>query len=137
MLSPPLSTQAEPKHGMLAGLDTLNAVRLGCAQIAAALEAIALLPAGYRDNPHAQAEILQAYVRDARLGDVAVTAATLHARLTALAKWTAAHDPERQSDPEAVMEAAAQAPLVETGHGIGFEAAAFQEMVLFIEALPW
>jgi acylphosphatase len=77
------------------------------------------------------------YVRDAELGTVELVAATPHARVTALAKWTATNDPDRQSDPEAVMEATARFPLAETDRGIGFEAAAFQEFVLFIEDLPF
>ncbi|MET0245682.1 MAG: hypothetical protein ABW182_02945, partial [Sphingomonas sp.] len=61
----------------------------------------------------------------------------LHARVAALTKWTEAHDPLRQSDAEAVVEAAARQPLVETAAGVGFEAPALQELILFIEELPW
>ncbi|MDP5280085.1 hypothetical protein Q9Q95_14230 [Sphingomonas sp. DG1-23] len=117
--------------------DRLNAIILAGPQLAAALEVLAMLPAGRRADPYAQAEVLQAYARDARFADDVVAGAALHARVTALAKWTAAHDPLRQSGPEAVLEAAARHPLVETEAGIGFEGAAFQEMVLFVEELPW
>ncbi|WHU04396.1 hypothetical protein [Sphingomonas sp. NIBR02145] len=81
--------------------------------------------------------MLQPYARDAGFADDALAGAALHARVTALAKWTAAHDPLRQSDAEAIVEAAARHPLVEGEAGIGFEAPAFQEMILFIEELPW
>lgn len=81
--------------------------------------------------------VLQAYALDARFADEAIAGAALHARVTALAKWTAVHDPLRQSDPRAVFEATARHPLVETDGGIGFEGSSFQEMVLFIEELPW
>jgi len=117
--------------------DRLNAIILTGPQLAAALEVLAMLPAGRRADPYAQAEVLQAYARDASFADDVVAGAALHARVTALAKWTAAHDPLRQSDAEAVLEAAARHPLVETEAGIGFEGAAFQEMVLFVEELPW
>jgi hypothetical protein len=115
----------------------LNSVALTGAQIAAALEVLALLPVAQRENSHAQAMVLRAYALDAGFMDQAVAGSALHARVTALAKWTAAHDPLRQSDPQAVIEAAARHPLVEAGGGIGFEGAAFQEMILFIEELPW
>ncbi len=117
--------------------DRLNAVPLSGAQLAAALEVLAMLPPAHRDDPRSQAALLQAYARDAGFTNEAVAGAALHARVTALAKWTAMHDPLRQSDAEAVVEAAARHPLVETETGIGFEAPAFQEMVLFIEELPW
>lgn len=117
--------------------DRLNAVPLSGLQVAAALEVLALLPAAHRDDPRPQAAVLQAYARDAGFAEDALAGAALHARVTALAKWTAVHDPLRQSDAAAVIEAAARHPLVETDTGIGFEAPAFQEMILFIEELPW
>jgi hypothetical protein len=117
--------------------ERLNTVPLVGGQIAAALEVLALLPAAHRQDPRSQAAVLQAYARDAGFADDALAGAVLHARVTALAKWTAAHDPLRQSDPEAIVEAAARHPLVESEAGIGFEAPAFQEMILFIEELPW
>ena len=118
-------------------IDRLNAVPLSGAQIAAALQVLALLPTAHRDDPRSQAAVLQAYARDAGLTDDASAGAALHARVASLTKWTAANDPLRQSNAEAVMEAAARHPLVETEAGIGFEAPAFQEMILFIAELPW
>ncbi|WP_404333855.1 hypothetical protein AB2M62_11490 [Sphingomonas sp. MMS12-HWE2-04] len=96
-----------------------------------------LLPAEHREDPRAQAQVLQAYAKDAGFADEVMAGAALHARITGLAKWTVSHDPHRQSNPEAVMEAAVRNPLIETDNGIGFEGAAFQEMILFIEDLPW
>jgi hypothetical protein len=81
--------------------------------------------------------VLQAYARDVGLRDETIAAVALHAHVTALAKWTAAHDPQRQSDPEAVLEAAARHLLNEAGSGVAFEPAEFQELILFIEELPW
>ena len=130
--SSPVSAVAAPG----CAVDRLNAVALGGAQIAAALEVLSLLPAAHREDPRSQAAVLQAYARDAGFTD-SLAGAALHARVTALAKWTSAYDPLRQSDAAAVTEAAARHPLVETEAGIGFEAPAFQEMILFIEELPW
>jgi len=118
-------------------LAVLNAVAVAPAQLTAALEALSLLPAGAQRDPRAQAFALQAYVVEAGLGDDPAVAAALHARVTALAKWTAAHDPARQSDPDAMIAAAAQFPMCALDAGIGFEPAGFQEMILFIEELPW
>lgn len=69
--------------------------------------------------------------------DDAVVAAALHARVTAFAKWTAAHDRDRQSNAEAVIEATARFPLGDCDSGVAFDPAGFQEMILFIEELPW
>ncbi|MBC9030792.1 hypothetical protein IAG41_00150 [Sphingomonas sp. JC676] len=133
--------QASPKPARRTSTSTaieaLNAPLFTGAQIAAALEVLAMLPEAHRDNPHAQAAVLQAYARDAGLRDETISAVALHARVTALAKWTAAHDPQRQSDPEAVLEAAARHSLSESGSGVAFEPTGFQELILFIEELPW
>lgn len=118
-------------------LALLNAVAFAPAQIATALEVLATLPVTAQRDPMAQSLALQAHARDAGLGDVAVVSAALHARVTALAKWTAAHDPGRQSDPGAVIASTAHFPLGNLSNGIGFEPAGFQEMILFIEELPW
>ena len=118
-------------------VDRLNSVSISAANLEAALEALAHLPIHAQRDPVAQALTLQAYGREAGLEDHVLAAAALHARVTALAKWTASHNPDRQSDVSSVMEAAARFPLCELGDGIGFEAAGFQETILFIEELPW
>lgn len=115
----------------------LNAVAFAAAHIQGGLEALAMLPPRAQEDPRAQALQLQAYVREASLPDEVMVSAALHARITALAKWTAAHDPARQSDAEAVIAATARYPLSEMANGIGFEPSGFQEMILFIEELPW
>lgn len=43
----------------------------------------------------------------------------------------------RQSDAESVIEAASRFPLSESDDGVIFEPGGFQEMILFIEELPW
>jgi hypothetical protein len=118
-------------------LASLNAVTLSSAEIATALQVAALLPQAAQREPISQAEALQTHVAEAGRGGAPAASAALHARLTALAKWTGTHDPGRQSDPEAVIAAAAQFPLSDLDTGVGFEPAGFQEMILFIEELPW
>lgn len=118
-------------------LAILNAISFAPSQIAAALEVLAMLPVAAKQSPVAQSVALQAYARDAHLGEGAPVSAALHARVASLAKWTAAHDPGRQSDPEAVIAATAHFPLGHLSNGIGLEPAGFQEMILFIEELPW
>lgn len=114
----------------------LNGVAISAFQLQSALEVLARLPAHLRGIPHVQALALQAFADDEGFTDDCASAA-LHARVTALAKWTAAHDPDRQSNAEAVIEAAARFPMTDEPTGIAFDPAGFQEMVLFIEELPW
>lgn len=134
MLIEPIPCQARVRAE---AVDRLNAVNLSAAHLQAALEVLAMLPPHALRDPRAQALILQAYARDAALPDDTMVAAALHARVTALAVWTAAHDPNRQSNAEAVIEAAARFPLADSDAGTGFDPGGFQEMVLFIEELPW
>lgn len=120
----------------MSATDRLNAVPISGPQLEAALEILAALPAHLRAGPAAQALALQAYAREAGFEEDAASAA-LHARVAALAKWTAAHDPDRQSDARSVLEAVARFPLGETEAGIGFEPGGFQALILFIDELPW
>ena len=119
-------------------LEILNANPIGVDQLEAALSVVAQLPATSDRDPMAQVTALQAYVRNAQLGDDALLyAAALDARVTALAAWIAEHDPQRQWNAQAVIEAAARFPMSDLREGIRFDAPAFQEMILFIEELPW
>lgn len=130
----------QPEDGAPApedALERLNRVVFTPAQIEGALEMQFLLPAQRQRDPRLQALALQAYASDSGLEDDFATAAALHARIAALAKWTASHDPHRQSDAQSVVCAAAQFPLSELADGVGFEPTGFQEMILFIEELPW
>jgi hypothetical protein len=120
----------------MSAIDNLNAVHISGPQLEAALQVLATLPAHLQALPEAQARALHAYASEAGF-EADHAAAALHARVTALAKWTAAHDPERQSDARAVLEAAGRFPLGVTESGIGFEPGGFQELVLFIDSLPW
>jgi len=131
---PPLSGTAASASDPTA---RLNAVHLTGERISAALEALAMLPGVHRDDPRSQALVLQACARDAGFEDDVIAGAAMHARVTALAKWIAVHDPARQSGPDAIAEATARHPLVESEHGIAFEPSGFQELILFIDELPW
>ncbi|AUW57438.1 hypothetical protein C1T17_04295 [Sphingobium sp. SCG-1] len=104
----------------MSSADRINAVPISGPLLEAALKILAALPAHLYARPVAQALALQAYAREAGFEDEAASAA-LHARVTALAKWTGAHDPGRQSDPGSVVEAAARFSLAETEAGIGFK----------------
>lgn len=129
----PVSRQPDSQ---MSAIDKLNAVPVSGAQIEAVLAVLAALPAHLRARPEAQAMALQAYADEAGF-EAGYASAALHARVTALASWTAAHDPDRQSDARSVLEAAARFPLSDTEMGIGFESGAFQELVLFIDELPF
>jgi hypothetical protein len=118
-------------------LTALNAVAIDARQIEAALQRRVLLPAEQRGDPAAQAASFLAYARDASLADPTNVALALHARVAALDHWAATHDPAAQLDQAALHEAAARMPLSDGGDGAAFEAAGFQELLLFIEELPW
>jgi hypothetical protein len=133
---PSMQPAAMLRRTDLSAADLLNGVTLSGPQIEAALEILAALSEHLRVRPAAQALALQAYAREAGFQEEHAPAA-LHARVTALAKWTATRDPERQSDVRSVMEATARFPLAETDAGIGFEPGGFQELILFIDDLPW
>ena len=109
--------------------DELNAVSVSPAQIETAL------PFHLRSSPTAKALALQAYARAGYEQDA--TSLALRARVMALTKWIAAHETERQFAEHSVLEAAARFPLSETETGSGFEPVGFQELILFIEDLPW
>lgn len=132
----PFQPQIADATPMASAMERLNGVKVSAAQLQTALERLSSLPAHLRNKPPAQALALQALAAEEAFAEDYASAA-LHARIVALAKWTALHDPERQSDAEAVIEAAALFPLSESEDGVCFEPAGFQEMILFIEELPW
>lgn len=132
----PMQPAAMPREFEMSAAECLNAVPVSGPQLEAALEILAALPARLRARPATQALALQAYARKAGFEEEPAAAA-LHARVTALAKWTAAHDPERQYDVRSVLEAAARFPLGETELCIEFDRGGFLELILFIDDLPW
>jgi hypothetical protein len=115
---------------------SLNAVAISAAHLEAAMKVLAATPASRRDPP-IQTRAVRQFARDAGFAEEKGAGAALHARITALSNWIEAHDPHGQSDTQAVLEAAARFPLSELPGGFGFDPAGFQEMVLFIEELPW
>ncbi|TKD51424.1 hypothetical protein [Sphingomonas baiyangensis] len=78
---------------LIAGpMERLNAVTVSAAQLQGALERLALLRGDLRDKPVAQALALQAFAAEEASAENDAAAA-LHARIVALVRWTAAHDP--------------------------------------------
>ncbi|MBT2189405.1 hypothetical protein [Sphingobium nicotianae] len=118
-------------------LDSLNLAKFSAPQIDTALRLVEQLSAPERGDPVSCRSALQAYARGAGFDDAILAAEALRVRVAALAKWRAGHDPLRQSNAQSVVEAAAVSRLSELADGIGFEPAAFQEFILFIEEIPW
>lgn len=121
--------------------DRLNTVGITAAQFGAAWEASAIASAAggngmaaARARSDAAAETLDVNPANSSEG---LRAAALQARVTALADWIETHDPAHQSESAALREAAARHLLSASDSGIGFEASGFQELVLFLEELPW
>jgi hypothetical protein len=122
--------------GRMKELDaTLSEVRFTAAQVKAA---IALLrPVQDEAGVVEHAMILADFVRDERIEPCDAAAIALHARIVAMDRWCARHDPHGQTDVDAFFEAAARAPLAWTEDGRGFEPMAFGELVEFIAELPF
>ena len=118
-------------------LECLNAVALTGAQFEAAMRAVAALPEQSRHSPAAQALALQAFADHEGIAGSVFASAALHARMAALDAWTRDHDPRREANAEAVMEAAAHQSLSQTENGIGFDPVSFGELILFVEELPF
>jgi hypothetical protein len=126
-----------PVDEITAALDTLNVTKFSAPQLESALRLVGQLPIPAQGDPIARGEALEAYVRGAGFDDVVLASETLAARVTALTRWRADHDPLQQSNAQSVLEAAAVSRLSRVEDGIGFEPAAFQELILFIEEIPW
>jgi hypothetical protein len=133
-----LASQTAP-HRIIHGdyMARLNQVVLTAAQIEAAGEALALLPSHHRDQVGLEPAALEGYAKDAVPGDPGNAAAALFARLTALAHWQAAHDAHHDVEARILFEATARMPLTDCDGRMGFDPAGFQELMLFIEELPW
>lgn len=103
----------------------------------ARLNAVSISPAQLAMPVARQPCATQPETATAGLADFSLAEAALQARRNALAEWRGAFDLSGKWDEEAVIAAAAHFPLSENADGIGFEAAGFQKMILFIEDLPW
>jgi hypothetical protein len=80
---------------------------------------------------------LEVAIQDSDKRPAVPEADALRARVTALAAWRSAHDPRRASNDPAMLDAAAMFPLGLLDGGLGFEPAGFQDMIMFIEEMPW
>jgi hypothetical protein len=128
---------AKPGNAENHALASLNTVAIRPVDIEAAMQLLDTIAATDRNNPQIHAAVLRRFMRDTGFADEAIASAALHAIIIAISNWIEAHDPRRDSDAKAVFEAAARFPLSDLPGGIGFDAAGFQEMVLFLEELPW
>jgi hypothetical protein len=116
-------------------LDALNAVKLGGDVLNAAVRSLQLLPVGRKNDPSAQAQVLEAFAQDHGLPDAAGPLA-LQARIAALQAWNFAHPPEDAAHAAAVLEAAARIRLIRTPTGLEFDPDAFDDFVAFVAAFP-
>ena len=132
----PANAQARTRPRAARSPESLNMVAISASHLDAAMKVLAAMPASHRD-PSIERRALQQVARDAGFAEAERAGAALDARITALSNWIEAHDPHRQSDAQAVLEAAARFPLGAFPGGLGFDPAGFQEMVLFLEELPW
>jgi len=132
----PADAEARAKPQAAHTPDALNTVAISAAHLEAVMKVFAAMPESRRDSPN-RSRALRQFARDAGFADEERVSAALHARITALSNWIERHDPHGQSDTQTVYEAAARFPLSALPGGFGFEPAGFQEMVLFIEDLPW
>jgi hypothetical protein len=61
----------------------------------------------------------------------------LRVRVAALIAWRSVYDPQRAIDDGALLDAAARFPLRLEEDGFRFEPHGFQEMIEFIDEMPW
>jgi hypothetical protein len=126
--------QAFPTRDLLAAL---NAHCFTAAQMRAAVDAIKHVqirgPADIREH----ARLLCAFAARQGLGESDQMIESLHGRIVAMDRWCGLHDPHGQSDVDAFFEAAGRQPLVATDAGLGFDAAAFRELIDFIVEMPF
>lgn len=120
----------------VAALKALNAVSFTGEHVQSALVVLRCLPREDQFDPAAQAEAIADYA--AATGIVSpIAAPALHARIIALNKWTAEHDPRHDSDAVTVTDAAATCPLIDGGKGISFDPDRFAETMALVADMLW
>lgn len=118
-------------------LATLNGVKLTEAQFLGGMRAIEALPQDQRWDVIERAFALQDYAERAGLSPVEAVSAAIAARVTALYKWQAVHDPNLVNDPDHLLAAAAIADLMSDDGGVCFDADRYRELVEFIAQMPF
>jgi hypothetical protein len=116
---------------------TLSAVRFTAAQMRTAVAALQHRPMQSEADVVEHATILADFVQDQRIEPLDVAGIALHARIVAMNRWCAGHDPYGQSNVDAFFVASARAPLVQTEAGRGFEPVAFAELIETIAEMPF
>lgn len=115
---------------------TLSAVRFTAAQMKAAVAGLRHVPMFREADAVEHAAILADFVHEQRIEPADTAGVALHARIVAMDRWCRRHDPHGQADVNAFFEASAQAPLVETEDGRGFEPGAFAKLIERIAQVP-
>ena len=118
-------------------VESLNSVHITGPQMHAALATIAHLPVRSDADIAEHGRLLAAFASDYGFQPATYARMALHARAIAMDRWCNLHDPFGQTDVEAFYEAGARAKLVRTEEGLGFEPAAFAELIRFVTEIPY
>ena len=118
-------------------VSSLNSVHITGAQMQAAVETIAAIAVRSEADIAEHGRLLAAFAADYGFEPAAYAGMALHARAIAMDRWCNLHDPFGQTDSDAFYEAGARAKLIRTDEGLGFDPAAFAELVQFITEIPY
>jgi len=129
-----IEEQVNPPGGAIAAI---NSVVLTGLQLRAAIETIQHIPVRSEADMVRHAQLLSDFAEEYGFKPEFYAGPALHARAMALDRWGHRFDPCGLTDKDAFFEAGARAPLVETAEGIGFEPAAFGELITFLEDMPY
>ena len=117
-------------------IETVNCLAITKDQLAAQMQIIDLVPEAMKVGGQVLARSSIERAEQLGLSDPRAPLALL-ARTVALRRWREEHDPHARLDNLLVIEAAAIAPVILSGGMPAFEGAALQELIDFINALPW
>lgn len=118
-------------------VSSLNSVHITGAQMRAAINTIAAIPVRSEADIAEHGRLLAAFASDHGFEPAAYAGMALHARAIAMDRWCNLHDPFGETDADAFYEAGARAKLTRTNEGLGFDPAAFAELIQFITELPY
>jgi hypothetical protein len=116
---------------------SLNSVHITGAQMRAAVDTIAAIPVQSDADIAEHGRLLALFASDYGFEPAPYAGMALHARAIAMDRWCHLHDPFGKTDADAFYEAGARAKLVRTGEGLGFDPAAFAELVQFVAEIPY
>lgn len=118
-------------------VSSLNSVHVTGTQMQAAVETIAAIMVRSEADIAEHGRLLAAFAADYGFEPSAYAGMALHARAIAMDRWCNLHDPLGQTDADAFYEAGARANLIRTDEGLGFDPAAFAELIQFITEIPY